>query len=1128
MPLLRRIRFLRQGGDGMSLTFNPGQREAVESRAERIVVSAGAGSGKTRVLVQRFVDRVLEQEAAGRPFPMRSVLLITFTDKAAGELTERVRRAFLDAGRPELAREVDNAWISTIHGFCSRIVRRHALELGVDPAFEVLVDPFAGLARTAAFECAAQRCLQTSTHADVIAELIDEGVADLRKAVFDAYDRARSKGASAEDTKSPADPGYRSALARLAEMLDESLPLYRQLRETPTVSANLAGYMELRNEVARVQGMAPAPDGARASFALGAHRGGCYGDAETKSLTRRINEALEATVQSAIDSLAAERAAAWRELLITLSSEYGQFKARDDLLDFEDLQLLTRRLWTERPDIAQRLGDRFAEVMVDEFQDTNVLQLQVIEPISHRGQCVVGDAQQSIYRFRDADVTVLEGKRRRAETEASQQACRLTVNYRSDCRLLGALNAVFGAPAFFGDDYLTLDACAERDARDPWPEDAPRVQALIVDKTLCPDKDWRRVESRALAGRLKAMVDEGHATADDIVILLRASTTMPVYVDALREVGFDVIAASSGGFYATAEYADVRALLRVLANPLDDEGVLALLAGGFGGLSDDALLALASAAGGSGLWAALGAASHADLSEPDLRRAEAVRSTIERVREARGRLRLADAVLRCAMVLGREGGLLARPESWANVRKAARLASEFERTGASDPAAFLRYLDDRETFVRREPAAALAVEGSGAVRVMTVHAAKGLEFPVVAVADLGHGSVNTHNAFLLASDGDGLVAVARGQKKVDGSKAGPATAWAAAVVEEAALDLAESKRVFYVACTRAERALVLAGSTDPAAPPREEIAADWVLEATRSGSSALEGLMALDILGADDVTTLAPHVHEKADSQFDRSGSEAPTLPEPVPIPPPEEVSYTALSLYERCAYRFFAERMLRVGSLEIPQDEDPRALGVALHATLELAARGQVVDRERLLRVAAANRLTSEATLRLEAAFDAVLASQIGPLIESGEPEYPFAIQVQSGVVRGSMDLVARAGKKAIVLDYKTGATWDATGARYAAQAEIYALALLEAGASSVHMRFVHVEAGCEEAEYRFTVADRDRVRARIERAFASMRSGAFAPLRAYDPSLCADCPVSGGLCRVVHPHASTRTRTR
>lgn len=1106
----------------MSLDFNPGQREAVDSRADRIVISAGAGSGKTRVLVQRFVDRVLEQEAAGRPFPIRSVLLITFTDKAAGELTERVRRAFLDAGHPALAREVDNAWISTIHGFCARIVRRHALELGVDPAFAVLADPYTGLSRTAAFESAASVCLRTSTSADVIAELVEEGVADLRKTVLDGFDRARSKGARIDATGIAHGMGYREALVRLTQALDRLLPGYKALRETPTVAANLAGYIELRSAITEVLKSGSDREGARAAFALAACKGAARGDEEAKAATREINAELEAAVQAAIDTLATERAHAWRELLVAFSDEYEQDKSRTGVLDFEDLQLLVRRLWNERPDIAAGVGASFAEVMVDEFQDTNLLQLQVIEPISGSGQCVVGDAQQSIYRFRDADVTVLEGKRKSAEAREAQQACRLTVNYRSERRLLQALNGMFGTQAFFGEDYLTLESGTSGDPKTGAPDAAPLVEVIVVDKRLCPEKDWRAVEARALAQRLARLVVEGTA-ADDIVVLVRASTTMPVYVHALREVGFDVIAASSGGFYETPEYADVRALLRVLANPLDDEGVLALAAGGFGGLSDDALLALATH-GRDGLWKAIREAHAAGLPAGDRERAELLLRTVELLREVRARLGLADAILYAARALGPGGGLLERPESWANVRKTARLASEFERVSAGDPAAFLRYLDDRETFVRREPAAALAVEGSGAVRVMTVHAAKGLEFPVVAVADLGHGSLNTHGAFLLEPEDDGLVVVARGPKVIGGAKADAATAWTQAVEEEKRLDLAEAKRVFYVACTRAERALLLAGSTDPAAAPRDDIAIDWVLESARRGDADLDALMTLSVIGPDDLVEAPALPDTQSEVRIRRMQPAAPSLRTAGPIPPPREVSYTALALHERCAYRFFAERMLRIGALEIPKDEDPLAFGSALHAALELIARGETVDSDRLRRIAAGRHLSAGVLERLGGAVEAVRASEIEPLVAAGSPEVPFAIRVDGGVIRGTMDLVTWDGDEATVLDYKTGVTWDATGARYSAQAEIYALALLEAGAASVRMRFIHVEAGCEEVEYRFTAADRARVVARVDAALEAMQSGRFPPLTAYDPSLCADCPVSGGLCRVVHPHSRAR----
>lgn len=1120
MRVLFRGVVLRQGGDPLSLTFNPGQREAVDSRAPRIVVSAGAGSGKTRVLVQRFTDRVFEQERAGVSSPIRSVLLITFTDKAAGELTERVRRTFLDAGRPDLARDVDQAWISTIHGFCARMVRRHALELGVDPGFSVLADPQTGLTRTAAFERAAKAGIESPKYGGVIRELVEGGVEELRRSVLGGYDRARSKGVPIPEIGIARCRGYREALTALREELDAVLPGYRGLRETATVTDNLAKFTALREEVVGIDVETDQLLGARATFSLGSFKGACRGDEETKGLTLRINEAIAVARVAAMDALAEERAHAWRWLLVAFADEYERAKASERALDFEDLQLLTRTLWSDRPDIAERVGAQFIEVMVDEFQDTNPLQLQVIGPISRAAQCVVGDAQQSIYRFRDADVTLLEDKRRRAEEAEADQACRLTVNYRSDARLLEGLNRMFGSPMFFGDDYLTLESGSEEAAVAEWPEEEPRIEALIVDKERCPDKDWRAVEAQLLARRLAEFVEDGRARPDEIVVLCRASTTMPVYVSALRDEGFDVVAASSGGFYGTPEYADVRALMRVLANPLDDEGVLALLAGGFGGVSDSGLLALAVAGRGRGMWQAGAGATDAALSEEDRARIGLVVSSVERLRSERGRMRLADAILHAAAELGAGGGLLGRSDSWANVRKAVRIAAEFEGSEESDPGAFLRYLDERQAFVPREPAAGAAVEGAGAVRVMTVHAAKGLEFPVVAVADLGHGLVNRPPAFLLASHREGLVVAARGELAIKDVAAG-ATPWLEAAQAEARLDLAESKRVFYVACTRAERSLVLAGSTEPDRGPHEGIAADWVLEAASLGGGGFAGLMRVSILGAENAEDAAPlpraaHVVTPEGT----SGQLAPRRPEPRRIPAPREISYTALALYERCAYRFFAERMLRVGSLALPNSEDPLAFGSALHAALELIARGRDVDADRLRDIAASRQLADDAVERLSRTLASVRASEAGELLVAGIPEVPFAISVGGGVIRGTMDLVVRAGDTATVLDYKTGLTWDDSGERYEAQAEVYALALLEAGVASVRVRFVHVEAGCEEVAFHFGPGDRARVLARITAAFSEMGSGRFPPLGAYDPSLCADCPVSGSLCRVVHPH--------
>ena len=215
--------------------LNAGQQAAVDSTAGRIVVSAGAGSGKTRVLAVRFADAVLAGEAAGAASPMRSVLLITFTDKAAGELVERVRRVFLERGRPDLAREVDGAWISTIHGFCARIVRRHALELGIDPAFGVLADPQVGVVRMEAFERAAMEHLSDAG----IAHLMGlHGPVVLRATVWAAYGRVRSMGSDVSDVTPCAPPDLRGALRDLVPVLRDTVDSYGGLASNKTIDSN--------------------------------------------------------------------------------------------------------------------------------------------------------------------------------------------------------------------------------------------------------------------------------------------------------------------------------------------------------------------------------------------------------------------------------------------------------------------------------------------------------------------------------------------------------------------------------------------------------------------------------------------------------------------------------------------------------------------------------------------------------------------------------------------------------------------------------------------------------------------------------------------------------------------------
>lgn len=1127
----------------MAPELNTAQRAVVESEAQRIVVSAGAGSGKTRTLVERFVDRVLRFERQGLDDVMRRILLITFTEKAAGELVERVRGRLLEAGRPDLARAVDESWISTIHGFCNRIVRRHALELGVDPGFTVLGETEAGIARTAAFESAA---LALAGDPEVDRLVQEWSIATLRESILRGHDTARSKGRLVTDLL-PVPPGdIRGPLRSLIDTTRQLLPEYREYGSSATGADNVDTFE--RRAAAAAQALAALAEGAGLADdsvrePLDSILGGKAakrGSARAKELIEELNGLVTALRGAVIDAVAAQDSRGWLKLLGAFDERYTGAKADVGALDFEDLQLLTRRLWVQRPEAAQRYARQFLEVMIDEFQDTNQLQVEATGPVIGTRACYVGDVQQSIYGFRDADVTLLRDLFDGASGDDDAAACKLTVNYRTHPQVLHAINEIFSNAVFSGSRHQSLDHEAEAGVPDSWPEAEPRVEVIVADKSACDSGTWRDVEAAALAARLRAIVDAGWCSAGEIVVLTRAATKMGLYASALEAEGFEVLAPAAGGFYGTREVADMRAFLKVLANPLDTEGVIGLLAGGLGGVSDDALLLLALNAAEDGPWGAMEHADELGVSDADRDRIQLVHGTVERLRKLQGRIRLADAILHAAAVLGCDGGLLGEPAGWANTQKLARIAAEFESSTPADPAAFLEHLEQREQFVKKESVGVTAAEGADAIRLMTVHAAKGLEFPVVVVADLGHSGVHTIPDVILASDGDVLRVAVRGPKDLRCESGDGSSYWKAAAVASASADRDEENRVFYVACTRAQRALLLTGSRDTNKPLGDSTMIERLLTAVEQGASGVR-LTAVDPgEGAESPGEAYPQDHDLAPSSDDLASEEtrgeAPVpavqqvavdgghrrlepLPEPEDIQPPAEMSYTAFALYESCAYRFFSERMLRVGSVGAHDGENPLALGTAVHTALELIARGETVDTARLEAISASGGLSTAQHSRLSTAVAAVLDSDVADLIEAGTPEVDFAVDVSGVVVRGSMDLLVRSGGTATVLDYKTGTEWDVEQGRYRAQAEIYAFALLSAGMRSVDVRFVHVEAGCAQESFRFNPQDADAIRSRLERSLERMRAGQFPRLAAFHGRYCADCPVSGGLCPVVHP---------
>ena len=389
---------------------NEQQRKAIEASGG-VFVAAGAGTGKTAVLVERFARAVVDDG-----LDVQSLLVITYTERAAGELRARIRERLLARGRPDLALELDGAWVSTIHGFCRRLLGAHPLEAGVDPAFRVLDEPQALVIQAEAFSVALERFC-AADEPDRWRLLATYGAAGLRQMLAGVYATLRSAGRDLV-----LEPGVRAGLGeRVEELREAARCLVDDTRATELQRGAAQGTLDLLIASTLPERLLALtelrPRGPRSATFV---------------------EAREGVVAAALEERAARDRELLQELLTEFADAYAEAKAREAALDFEDLQLRARDLLRSDDEIRERTRQRFRSIMVDEFQDTNRLQTELLDLLSEGtggDLFVVGDEFQSIYGFRHADVAVFRERRAEAETVLP-----LTLNHRSQPEVLAAVN----------------------------------------------------------------------------------------------------------------------------------------------------------------------------------------------------------------------------------------------------------------------------------------------------------------------------------------------------------------------------------------------------------------------------------------------------------------------------------------------------------------------------------------------------------------------------------------------------------------------------------------------------------------------------------------------------------------
>jgi ATP-dependent helicase/nuclease subunit A len=789
--------------------FTAEQERAAACRRGPLLLAAGAGSGKTSVLVERFVRAVREDGIA----PGR-ILAITFTERAAAELRERVRARLLELGERAAARDTEGAPIGTFHGFCARLLRVHALTAGLDPEFAILDEVDAGRLRQLAFRRALATLLAGQRRQAAVELFAAYGADRVQRMVFGVYAEQRSRGVSL--------PTLPNALVSgLSEPASSQIqpPLF-EVEPLPSREPRVTDPLEL--------------EAIRACALLG-------------EILKELGRGYEAHKQAR-------------------PGPSGRVPA----LDFDDLELRARDLLERHEGVRRAWSERIELLMVDEFQDTNRRQLALLGLLERENLFTVGDDLQSIYGFRHAEVEIFRERRRRLDAQGA--AITLAHNFRSRPQLIAAINGVFGER--FGDAYTPLIATREGKGkgkgkgdpaqladggteaegtgvrRGPAETDGPSIELLLTAKsgwaesphaqhiagTLPPAALWRQAEARLLAQRVAELIASGQAAAGDVAVLLRAATDLPVYERALEERGLRTLAAV-GSFWGHQQVGDLLAWLRALANPLDEVALYSALASPLVGLSSDglALVALHARAEGAGAWATIArsagqpagaegagmgeagdAVAEGELSHrlcaPDRERLERFAERFPAERSAAPTLGAAELLLRAIADSGYERHVRSLPwgeRRWANIHKLLRLARRFEAAEGRDLRALLDHVAQRRAHAETSEPHAPTGSEPDAVRLMTIHAAKGLEFPVVCLADLGRTGNGTPPDLLVHGERVGLRLV-----RLDGSAPVASLRYEELCEERRRAEAAEEERILYVAMTRARERLLLSGSCD--------------------------------------------------------------------------------------------------------------------------------------------------------------------------------------------------------------------------------------------------------------------------------------------------------------------------
>lgn len=1100
------------------------QARVVADSRPRVLVSAGAGSGKTRLLVAYFVRALLDEGV-----PVDRLVAVTFTRKAAGELADRIRAELQLRGRPDLAWSLEAATIGTIHSLCRRLIVDRSLETGIDPDCSVLEAEASMLLKEEVVREAWERVVERAGETEL--GVLASGREALLKQIGPLYDRLRGLGNERPQITVPPGPSAATARIHLVATIDRALEAVSE-RDSPGPTL-IADLEKLRACLDWIQSRPTDHEQAA-------------GLEETKLFfpsrgTKTMNAVFEPVREALTEYRLALAEIRLRPFVMTVNhllsefhQQYEKRKREQGLVDFADLELLaralTRRAVAGTPRSPVLPG---AWVLIDEFQDTNEVQCSILDGLGAARLLMVGDRRQSIYRFRGADVAVFskweDDLGSRSKDDSTGVLHRLDTNYRSRPEILAFVNRLFAHPSHFGEGFKPLlwpkrvippSECASEQATCSGgsiectgesaftrTSESTVVEILVAERGLEPDTGgplYKVAEAEAwvAADRIRTLLKDRGYTQRDIVILLPTHTYVDTYRQALLRVGLDVYVVRGKGYYSQEEVADVVSLLRLLINPHDDLAMMAVLRSPLVGVTDDALyhLGRARANDKGSMWEVVRQRHVEALDGSDRLLLDGFLERLNRLQPRVGRPGLARLVDDATSLFSYDLCLLGAPDGlrrFANVRKLMRMAQDFEALEGPDLAGFVDLVESMGDLSDKEGSAPILAETDDVIRVMTIHQAKGLEFPVVVLAGLGSSVFHGRRPDIVVGD-DGRAGVFLPGSKRDHYEQqdlswGPA---AEIVAQDHERANEEDVRLMYVAMTRAEERLFLVGARpkndelDDSRISRVIIGLGFDSLPPEGTSLPLEGLAA----SLSSVAASPSNVEVLEVDAFTGPGESRGSGPISAGVctadaegsPPefvestkrgglPRQVSFSALAAYQQCPRRFYLERMLGLdleattgnhlddlGYIAGADDDDGagvapersdllldleerrggRSLGLLVHGLLERLPAKDGGPQEDLVRREADVWLEEQGVVMARADFERAVALTLGfwqaePARlwshPAAEREAPFSFARQGVLVSGIMDLVVKEDPCWRIVDYKTNALRGRTPAEVA-----------------------------------------------------------------------------------------------